>query len=422
MLGLLAGGCASAPIIQVGEGPLPAKLQQEETKIFKQVRQEIKLLGEKGALYNDPALEAYLNEIGQQMVPAGRASSEIVYRFRIVRDPTLNAFAFPTGDIFVHTGLLSRLQSEGEVADVLGHEASHVYRRDTLYRFIDMKQKTIAWKISDLLLTPALTVVGAGGITELGLGLVYATSVTGFSRGQEARADLDGLEQLVAAGHDPHEGIWAQERFLAEEEKYRQGPEIFFLASHPNTRWRKEEKEEWLKARGISPHSSHSADVRYMAMTAGLRKENARLNLQMGRCHHALDDLEPISRSGQEDAQTWALIGECYRQMADDPGAVKEELHPKAWKELADVKEEALKVQWRQKALEGYQRAMNLNRQLAEPYQGLGLLLAAQSKQPEAIQNLRRYLELSPQAKDRRFVMSQIERLEKAGNKKEGSL
>lgn len=409
-----ANGCAT---VQVGEGPLPVRLRQEEAKILAQVRQEIKLLEEKGALHEEAALEAYLNEVGRRMIPADRTSDEITYRFRIVRNPTLNAFAFPTGDIFVHSGLLARLRTEEELADILGHEASHVYERDTLYRFMDIKQKTIAWKISDLVLTPALSVVGAGGISELGLALIYATSVTGYGRELEARADIDGLKQLVAAGYDPYEGVRVMERFLAEEEKYRQGPEIFFLASHPNTRWRKEAKEGWLKTKGIPPGASQPEDPRYMTMTTSLQKENARLNLQMGRYHHALDDLDPLFSQGAENPSVWTLSGEAYRRMAEDPKAVKEELSPKAWKELARSKEEDLKAQWREKAENSYRRALDLNPQYPEAHRELGLLLESQSKIPEATRHLEKYLELSPQAKDRRFVTSQLERLAKQKDK-----
>jgi predicted Zn-dependent protease len=409
---LAVNGCASAPILPIGAGDLPASLQQQEEKILSDIRREIELLEEKGAIYNDPALEVYLQEIGERMIPQERRQGPVTFRFRMVRDPTLNAFAYPTGDIFVHTGLLARLRSEGEIADVLGHEASHVYSRDTLYRFADTSQKTIAWKVTDLLLTPALSAFGAGGLGEQTLSLIYATSVTGYGREQEARSDLDGLGQMLAAGYDPYEGVRAEERFLAEEEKYRKGPEIFFLASHPNTRWRKEAKERWLRSNGIEPRPS-ADDPNYLTMTVNLRKENARLNLQMGRTHHALDDLHPISQGGTEEAEVWILIGEAYRRMANDPAGVREELNPKAWKEIAFLKEEQLKEQWREKAEEAYRRTLDLHLESPEAHRGLGLLWADRAIASPAIEHLERYLQLSPQARDRRFITSQLERLEK---------
>ena len=152
-------GCATIPVVRVGEGPIPVQLQREEATILDQVRRDVDLLEKKGALYTDPELEKYLQQVGERMVPTNRISSGVRYRFRIVRDPTLNAFASPTGDVFVHIGLLARLQSEEEIAFTLGHEASHVYSRDSLYGNLDLRRKTISLKITDLVLTPALCLV-----------------------------------------------------------------------------------------------------------------------------------------------------------------------------------------------------------------------------------------------------------------------
>ena len=409
-------GCATLPVAHVGEGPLLGKVKEEETKILAQVRQEIQLLEKKGAIYSDQALENYLNEVGRRVIPPERMAAEVTYRFRIVRDPTLNAFACPTGDIFIHMGLLARLRTEGELISILGHELSHVYQRDTLQRFLDAKQKTVAWKVTDLLLTPAFSVFGIGGISEWGLVLVYATSVTGYGREQEARADIDGVKQMVAAGYDPYEGIHAMERFLEEEKKYRRGMEIFFLASHPNTRWRKAEIEKWLKSQNILPSSVPSENSIYRNITADLREENARVNLQMGRYYHALDDLDPILKEGHESAKAVTLSGGAYRRMAEDTNVVKEELSSKAWKELA-LKEKELKVQWREKAQAAYHRALELDPQYPEAHLELGMLLVAEAKLPEAIGHLETYLVLSPEAKDRRFVTSQLQRLTKQKDK-----
>lgn len=411
----MMAGCATTPVVKFGDGHLSDTLQQEEASILELVHPEIQKLETQGALLRDPELEAYLAGIGQRMVPTRRtAESGLVYRFRVVRDPTLNAFAFPTGDIFVHTGLLARLQTEAELADVLGHEASHVYSRDTLFRFMDAKQKTIAWKVTDLVLTPAFAFVGAGGLSELGLGLIYATSVTGYGREQEARADLDGLQQLADAGYDPAQGVAAEYRFLAEEERYRRGLEVFFLASHPDTRWRIAEKERWLKAKGIEPVRSGAADPQYLVVTAKVRKENARLNLQLDRFYHAIDDLQALLDHGGPDAEAWALIGDAYREMSENPRAAEFELSAKAWREFNELEEAALKSKWREQARQAYQQGFTLDCQLPEAHRGMGLLLAAEQRRDEATASLQRYLALRPGAKDRRFITTHLERLSQA--------
>ena len=412
---MLTSGCATAPVVRLGEGQLPEPLQIEEAEILEQVRRElITPLEEKGALYHDPALEAYLNDIGQRLVPAGHEAPGVTYQFHVIRDPALNAFAAPTGDIYVHTGLLARLQTEGELADILGHEASHVYSRDTLYRIVDYKHKTVALKITDLVVSPALTFFGLGGFGELGLGLVYATSVTGYSREQEARADKDGVEQVRAAGYDPREGIRTWNRFLEEKKRYQKGVEIFFLASHPNTQWRKTQREEWLTEEGLTPDPGEANDPHYLSVTAGVRKENARLNLRLGRGFHAVDDLTVLLDHHPEDAEARALMGDAYRGMAENPRAVKDELSSESWSEFEKLKEKDQIAQWRRQAEETYAQAFQADADCAEAHRGFGFLLATDAqRREEAVAHLTRYLEIRPEAADRRFISSKLTRLTK---------
>src|SRR6185369_18100131 len=83
--------------------------------------------------YEDPALESYLQGVVTRMTPKGMAANTAVhYRIRVVEDPTLNAFAYPHGSIYVHTGLLARVENEDQLATVLGHEMTHVERRHML--------------------------------------------------------------------------------------------------------------------------------------------------------------------------------------------------------------------------------------------------------------------------------------------------
>ena len=60
------------------------------------------------------------------------ANPAVRYRVRVIEDPTLNAFAYPHGSIYIHTGLLARMENEDELATVLGHEMTHVEDRHML--------------------------------------------------------------------------------------------------------------------------------------------------------------------------------------------------------------------------------------------------------------------------------------------------
>jgi len=79
-----------------------------------------------GELYNNPILLRYVNSLGQRIVPTG---SPNLYSFRLLLDPVPRAEALSTGTIYISTGLVSMLDSEAQLAYVLGHEIAHVERR-----------------------------------------------------------------------------------------------------------------------------------------------------------------------------------------------------------------------------------------------------------------------------------------------------
>jgi hypothetical protein len=81
-----------------------------------------------GELYNNPILVRYVNSLGQKIVPQG---SPNLYSFRLLLDPVPRAEALSTGTIYISTGLVSMLDSEAQLAYVLGHEIAHVERRHT---------------------------------------------------------------------------------------------------------------------------------------------------------------------------------------------------------------------------------------------------------------------------------------------------
>src|SRR5882762_8049667 len=103
------------------------------TKVDLELLEQSDLLDQKyekeGMVYHDPALNAYVTQVGLSMLPAGSAPEHVNWHFYILRDPIANAFASPNGSIYVNTGLLSLLENEDQLASVLAHEITHVTDR-----------------------------------------------------------------------------------------------------------------------------------------------------------------------------------------------------------------------------------------------------------------------------------------------------
>src|SRR5262245_45860144 len=80
---------------------------------------------EQGASYADPKLQSYVNRVGQRLV-AHSDKPGMSFTFTVVDSPDINAFALPGGYVYINRGLLAYLESEAELAGVLGHEIGHV--------------------------------------------------------------------------------------------------------------------------------------------------------------------------------------------------------------------------------------------------------------------------------------------------------
>ncbi len=192
-----------------------------------------KQVAEQMGLFDDPKLVSYIQSIGQRLAK-NSPYQDVTYQFQIVDMQEPNAFALPGGYVYVSRGLLVLLNSEDELAGVIGHEIGHVAARHSVQR-----------------LTRAAPVGLVTGITSAAVGLVspfLANTVSGtgtlinsailapYSREQENDADAIGQLLAVKSGWQPN-GIT---HFLStlERETVRQGQEgegLAFLSTHPST-------------------------------------------------------------------------------------------------------------------------------------------------------------------------------------------
>ena len=82
--------------------------------------------------YAELELEAYVNEVTQSLLPAEAKWQGLSLKVQVIQNPLLNAFVLPNGMMYVHTGLLARMDNEAQLAALLGHEITHVTHRHTI--------------------------------------------------------------------------------------------------------------------------------------------------------------------------------------------------------------------------------------------------------------------------------------------------
>ena len=218
---LVLASCVSTQVPPISSQGGAFKPSRDEQALWDQSREEEKKLLEKVNLYEDPLLDSYIGQVVSRLNPPGMAANpSIRYQVRVVEDPTLNAFAYPHGSLYVHTGLLARMENEDELATVLGHEMTHVENRHMLRYQRSMLNKQIGLSLAAL--AAAIVIADAEGdalgkgdwgkaatidvvgnlIVGLGLQLAFLASVNGYGRGLEVEADQGGFVKMSAAGYD----------------------------------------------------------------------------------------------------------------------------------------------------------------------------------------------------------------------------
>ena len=174
--------------------------------------------------YNDPAMQEYVNEVGQKLVKVC-ARKNIVYHFTVLDSPDVNAFACPGGYIYVTRGILATMNSEAELAGVLAHEIGHVVGRDSA----NMISQQSMFQVM------ALAGMAAGSATrELAMAgsMLFEAMMLGYGREKEFLADSQGVDYMFKAGYDPMQMVALQ----ATLGKLYQGPAGYaqYLTTHPN--------------------------------------------------------------------------------------------------------------------------------------------------------------------------------------------
>jgi predicted Zn-dependent protease len=189
-------------------------------------------------LYNDPQLRSYVKQIGSDLVPFTHRP-HLQYHFEILDTPVENAFAAPGGYIYITRGLLAMLNSEAELATVLGHELGHVNARHSARQMTRSILVTLGIAIAGELSEDIRKIAPVSYIAAQLLFLKY-------SRSDEYQADALGIEYATKAGYSAGEMVnfFSSLQRLTESEGGARIPN--FLSTHPLTPRRIERVKELL--------------------------------------------------------------------------------------------------------------------------------------------------------------------------------
>lgn len=195
-------------------------------------------------LYEDEALQSYVQNVGEKLAVVSHRD-DLVYRFTVLDSPVINAFALPGGYIYITRGLMSYLNSEAELAAVLGHEIGHVTARHGVRQQSASQAANLGYTLGAILV-PGLRTAGAQDLFNMFGGAL----LSGYGREHELESDRLGAEYLARSGYNPQAmieviGVLKDQATFAAAEANKQGQEAQgyhgLFASHPDNDTRLQE-------------------------------------------------------------------------------------------------------------------------------------------------------------------------------------
>jgi len=180
-------------------------------------------------LSTDPFLTSYINRLGQKLV-AQLGAQPYRFRFFIIHEDTMNAFAVPGGYVFVNTGLIRMTEREGELAGVMAHEISHIYARHMAKQMDKAKITNIATLIGAL---ASIFLGGAGAPVLMGSMAAGQSAMLKYSRDCEREADELGFKWMVKAGYNPRDMVSIFKK-MSKQRWFEGGKVPIYLSTHPD--------------------------------------------------------------------------------------------------------------------------------------------------------------------------------------------
>ncbi len=261
---LATAACSVNPVSKLPEVTLLTV--EQEKKIG---ADEAKKVEQEMGLVKDPVLTGYFSGLGQRLAKES-PRQDVTYQFYVADMVEPNAFALPGGFVYVTRGLLALVNSESELAGVVGHEIGHVAARHTVQRISRQGPFALITNLTAGLTGLVSPLVGSivGGIGNFAQSLVFSP----YSRSQENQADEIGQELAAKAGWDP-KGLAEFLRTLEREEGLlRDGPRRpSFFDSHPATPDRVQKTSKRAKQlKPAAPESIMASRESFLATFDGL--------------------------------------------------------------------------------------------------------------------------------------------------------
>ena len=353
-------GCESMQVRTLEQSSDTRQLTDDEARRWYAAKELDRIWRQKGVIYADDELTAYLQSVAVELYPEFSGTVTL----RVMDSPDLNAFALPNGSIYLNFGMIARMENEAQLATVIAHEVSHFKFQHSLKQRHATETAILAgWTLTILSGIPL-----SGELLALG-------AMSGYSQEAEREADREGFDRLIKRGYDGAESVKVFQ-ILQQEADALETKEPWFYSSHPRLSERIQSMQSLNVQHGSSNGTTNSE--RFAELTAGLHARLLHKYLVAHKYKQLIHLLEDDKIRPRYPSYADFYLGEAYQQR----------------KEKGDA----------EKAQAAYLSAIDKAPDFAPTYRELGLIQMHQKQSAEALRYFDKYLQLDPDAEDRKYI------------------
>jgi predicted Zn-dependent protease len=273
-LSFLSLGIAALSLVACAQNPVTGQqdfVMMSEAQEIDMGRQADVDVRKQYKVYPDPALQAYVDRVGQKLATHSHRNN-LRYSFTVLDSPEINAFALPGGYVYITRGIMAYLNSEAEMAAVLGHEIGHVTARHGVRQQSASQAAGLGIRIASILV-PELNNQAFHDVSNL----LGGALLSGYGREHELESDRLGAQYLARAGYDPQAmtrvvGVLKNQELFDAEVARQEGrePRRYHgtFATHPDNDTRLQQVVGEAKTLSVANPAEHRED--YLRQTAGL--------------------------------------------------------------------------------------------------------------------------------------------------------
>lgn len=406
---MLLGAAGSSRAAEDLVGFSKDMLEKDEAGLWMVVERQEQEIRTASIHVKDLELDRHVTKILCELV--GESCSYL--RPYVIRAPGFNAFMMPNGAFFIQTGLLLRVRNDGQLAAVIGHEASHYFRNHTIESIRKSRRTNNAFAVLGALVSAAgamsanaannpqaysdrINMTNAAADMLQAAHIIAELQLLSYSRDMESESDADGVKWMSEAGYNPAEAaaLW---RDLIDEERAGGNEAGFSLVStHPAPAKRISDIQQLIAgAGGASADDGAASKSRITTLVDNYRDDWIVDELRVLHPDQFKHLMSVQVAYGYPKAMAAYLEGLSYKQLAD---------------KMSDGKAKSTMYE---NAISAFNSAIELGggRTKPEVYRDLGKVYEAAVGAERAKDAYQLYLEAAPNAWDAKFIQRKVDSL-----------